>query len=89
MAELKGVTPHIVVRGAGEASEWYQRALGAEERGRVPVPGGKFMQIELRFGRSAVMLTHHIHSPDPAQKIMATMNASTEDAHASSIRHLC
>ena len=52
MAELKGITPHIVVRGAAEASEWYQRALGAEERGRVPVPGGKFMQIELRFGAS-------------------------------------
>jgi PhnB protein len=56
MAELRQVTPHIVVRGAGEASEWYQRAFGAEERGRVPVPGGKFMQIELRFGESAVML---------------------------------
>jgi PhnB protein len=50
MAELKWVTPHIVVRDAAAASEWYQRALGAEERGRVPVPGGKFMQIELRFG---------------------------------------
>jgi uncharacterized glyoxalase superfamily protein PhnB len=33
------VTPHLVVRGAGAASEWYQRALGAEERGRAPVPG--------------------------------------------------
>ena len=33
------VTPHLVVRGAGAASEWYQRALGAEERGRIPVPG--------------------------------------------------
>jgi uncharacterized glyoxalase superfamily protein PhnB len=29
------VTPHLVVRGAGAASEWYQRALGAEERGRM------------------------------------------------------
>ena len=56
MAQLKGITPHIVVRGAAKASDWYQRALGAEERGRVPVPGGKFMQIELRFGESAVML---------------------------------
>jgi PhnB protein len=50
------VTPHIVVRGAGTASEWYQRALGAEERGRIPVPGGRFMQIELRFGDSTVMI---------------------------------
>jgi PhnB protein len=50
------VTPHIVVRDAAAASEWYQRALGAEEVGRLPVPGGRFMQIELRFGDSTVML---------------------------------
>jgi len=56
MAELRWVTPHIVVREAAAASEWYQRAFGAEERGRVPVPGGRFMQIELRFGESTVML---------------------------------
>src|SRR6266540_2713725 len=48
------ITPHLVVRGAAAASEWYQRALGAQER--VPVPGGRFMQIELRFGDSTVMI---------------------------------
>ena len=50
------ITPHIVVREAGRAAEWYKRAFGAEERGRIPVPGGKFMQIELWFGDSAVMV---------------------------------
>ena len=50
------VTPHLVVRDAAAASQWYQRALGAEERGRIPVPGGRFMQIELRFGDSTVMI---------------------------------
>lgn len=50
------ITPHIVVRDAAAASRWYQQALGAEERGRIPVPGGKFMQIELRFGDSTVMI---------------------------------
>jgi PhnB protein len=50
------VTPHLVVRDAAAASLWYQRALGAEERGRIPVPGGRFMQIELRFGDSTVMI---------------------------------
>lgn len=50
------ITPHIVVRDAGRASEWYVRALGAEERGRIPVPDGRFMQIELRFGDSTVMI---------------------------------
>jgi PhnB protein len=50
------ITPHIVVREAGRAAEWYKQALGAQERGRIPVPGGKFMQIELWFGDSAVMI---------------------------------
>ena len=50
------ITPHIVVREARRAAEWYKEAFGAEERGRVPVPGGKFMQIELWFGDSAVMI---------------------------------
>jgi PhnB protein len=63
MSDLKSVseanytvTPHLVVRDAAAASEWYQRALGATERGRIPVPGGRFMQIELRFGDSTVMI---------------------------------
>src|SRR5215218_10745623 len=50
------ITPHLVVRDAAAASARYQRALGAEERGRIPVPGGRFMQVELRFGDSTVML---------------------------------
>ena len=50
------ITPHIVVRDAGRAAAWYAHALGAEERGRIPVPGGRFMQIELAFGDSTVMI---------------------------------
>jgi PhnB protein len=53
----QAITPHLVVRGAAAASEWYQRALGAKERGRIPVPDGKFMQIDLRFGDSTVMIS--------------------------------
>jgi PhnB protein len=51
------ITPHIVVRDAARAAEWYKKALGAEERGqRIAVPGGKFMSIQLWFGDSAVMM---------------------------------
>ena len=50
------ITPHIVVRDAARAGEWYARALGAEEEGRIEVPGGKLMQLELRFGDATVML---------------------------------
>jgi PhnB protein len=50
------ITPHIVVRDAARAAEWYAQALGAEERGRIEVPGGKLMQVELAFGDATVML---------------------------------
>jgi PhnB protein len=50
------VTPHIVVRDASRAADWYKRALGAEERSRVPLPGGKVMTAELWFGDSPVMI---------------------------------
>ena len=50
------ITPHIVVRHAAAAAGWYKQALGADERGRIEVPGGKLMQVELWFGDSAVML---------------------------------
>src|SRR5215211_4030315 len=50
------ITPHIVVSEAASASEWYAKALGAEERSRVPLPGGKLMYVELWFGDSPVMV---------------------------------
>jgi PhnB protein len=50
------ITPHIVVRDAIAASDWYQRALGAVEQDRLPLPGGKVMYIELRFGDTNVMV---------------------------------
>jgi PhnB protein len=50
------ITPHIVVSDAARAADWYRQILGAEERSRIEVPGGKLMQIELWFGDSAVML---------------------------------
>jgi PhnB protein len=53
---MHSIMPHLVVRDAARAAEWYRAALGAEERGRIEVPGGKLMQVELRFGDSTVML---------------------------------
>ena len=50
------VTPHIVVGAAARAAEWYERALGASVGARVPVPDGRYMQIELRFGDSRVFI---------------------------------
>jgi PhnB protein len=50
------VTAHIIVREAGRAAEWYERALGAQLGSRIRVPDGRYMQIELVFGDSQVMI---------------------------------
>jgi PhnB protein len=50
------LTPHLVVRDAGQAAEWYGRALGAVERSRIPLPGGRLMSVELAFGDAPVMI---------------------------------
>ena len=50
------ITPHLVVSDAARAAAWYAEALGAQERGRIEVPGGKLMQVELDFGGATVML---------------------------------
>ena len=50
------VTPHIIVREAGRAADWYRDALGAAIGSRIETPDGRFMQIELRFGDAKVMI---------------------------------
>lgn len=53
---MRALNVHLVVRDAARAAAWYVQALGASEVGRIAVPGGKFMQIELQFGEATVML---------------------------------
>jgi PhnB protein len=63
------------------------QALGAEERGRVPVPGGRFMQIELRFGDSTVMIADEfpefgVVSPLTVGGVSSTLSLDTDDVDA-------
>lgn len=78
------ITPHIVVRGASRAAEWYAQALGAVERGRVPLPNGKLMYVELRFGDSTIMVADEfpelgILSPQSIGGSPVVLNLSTTD----------
>lgn len=51
------VTAHLCVRDAAGAIEFYKRALGATELGRLVVPGGKIGHAEIQIGDSRIMLT--------------------------------
>ena len=51
------VTPHLVVRNAAAAIEFYKKAFGAVEIMRAPGPDGKsIMHAELQIGDSRVFL---------------------------------
>jgi len=87
MMSTMRVTPHIVVRGAGEAAAWYERARGAEIGRRVPVPGDRFMQIELRFGDDVVMIAdefpeYGVVSPLALGGTYGALTITTDDVDA-------
>lgn len=52
------VTPHLSVKGAADAIEFYKKAFGAEEMVRLPMPGGgnQLMHASIKIGDSIIML---------------------------------
>ncbi|HEV8192511.1 MAG TPA: VOC family protein [Ktedonobacterales bacterium] len=87
-AGTQSITPHVVVRGAALAADWYKQALGAKELGqRIAAPGGKFMHIDLWFGDSAVMLADefpemNILSPQSVGGTSVVLMLATDDVDA-------
>ncbi len=79
--------PHIVVRGAARAVAWYTRALGAREVSRVPLPDGRLMSAQLRFGDSALMVADEfpeagILSPASLGGTAVVLTLTTDDVDA-------
>ena len=50
------ITPHLTCAGAADAIEFYKKAFGAVEGGRMPGPDGKIMHAQIKIGDSTVML---------------------------------
>jgi PhnB protein len=60
MAETGGVIPHLVVRDAAAALEFYQKGLGATETGRFPAEDGKrLMHAEMLVNGVRVYVRDH------------------------------
>jgi PhnB protein len=57
------VTPYCNVKDAAAAIDFYRKALGAEERFRMPGPDGKVMHAELQIGSSVFMLSEAMMKP--------------------------
>ncbi len=50
------VTPHLIMKDAAGAIEFYKNAFDAEETSRMPGPDGKVMHAELKIGSSMLMI---------------------------------
>ncbi len=71
------VTPHLVIRGAAEAIEFYKKALGAQELSRMSSPDGKIGHAELKIGDSIIFLADEFPGPGGCAKSPQTVGACT------------
>jgi PhnB protein len=47
---------HAIVADAARAATWYCDVFGAEERGRITLPDGRLIDVQLRLGTSMLVL---------------------------------
>jgi uncharacterized glyoxalase superfamily protein PhnB len=87
------ITPSLVVRDAVAAIDFYKRAFGAEELGRMAGPDGKIMHAEIQIGDSRIMLGEEneqwgVKSPLSTNGNPGSLHIYVEDADASFDRAL-
>ena len=81
------VTPHLVCAGAADAIEFYKKAFGATEAGRLPGPNGKLMHAMLHIGDSSLMLVDEMRDcnalgPKALKGSPVTIHLYVEDVDA-------
>jgi PhnB protein len=99
MTALQPVTPHLVVRDANAAIEFYKQALGATEAVRMPTEDGKrLMHAELHVLGMRIFLndyfpeyrTHHgdeaVMPPNELHGTAVTMHLEVENCDAAVAR---
>ena len=84
---MHSVTPHLVCAGAAKAIEFYKKAFGAEEGGRLPGPDGRLMHAAIRIGDSTMMLVDEMPEwgslgPKALKGTPVTIHLYVEDADA-------
>jgi PhnB protein len=73
------VTPYLIFDRAGDAIEFYKRALGASEIMRLADPRGKVHHAEIQIGNSRVMLADE--HPDLQALSLKTVGGSPVTMH--------
>lgn len=77
---FRTVTPHLVIRGAAKAIEFYKKAFGAEEIMRMPGMGPDSIgHAELKIGDSIIMLADEF--PGMPVQSPAKLGGTTVNLH--------
>jgi PhnB protein len=81
---MPGVTPYVNVKGASEASAFYQRAFGATELMRLPGENGTLMHCHLTINGGAFMISDCCTESGAQQRSAEhiTMHLHVEDVQA-------
>jgi PhnB protein len=82
---MRSITPHLVCDGAADAIEFYKKAFGAVEHGRMPGPDGKLIHALISIGDSKLMLVDSnpawgAFGPDKGRASPVTIHLYVEDA---------
>jgi PhnB protein len=80
------VTPHLIIKDASKAIDFYKQAFGAEERFRMNSPDGRVAHAELQIGDSIIFLSDEFPemgrgrlSPQSLGGTCAALNIYTEN----------
>ena len=83
------ITPHLVIKGASDAIAFYQKAFGAKEIYRMPMPGPdgaiRLMHAEIEIGDSKVFIADEFPewgSAGPGASSPVTIHLYVTDADA-------
>jgi len=74
------VTPHLIVKGAGDAIEFYKKAFGAKEIARATTPDGSLVvHATIQIGDSFIMMNDEF--PEMGAKSPLSLNGSPVTIH--------
>ena len=79
-SDMRSLTPHLVVKDAAAAIEFYKTAFGALEQCRMEVPGsGLIMHAQIQIGDSKIMLADEF--PNCPNKSPLSLDGSPVTLH--------
>lgn len=56
----RSLTSYLIIKDAAKAIEFYKKAFGAKEIGRISMPDGKVGHAELQIGDSMIMVAEEV-----------------------------